>query len=122
MNLIMLTYLGLLLSRMSWIISIFAAKPDDAQQTLRQAKPIFQNRSLTFNNLIHLFGVVISIKFSCIKRNEMFTEWNQNPNSFVCRYAILFDSIYLVSKKSPLPAPVHSQRSHTKDKLYLSHL
>jgi len=78
-----------------------AAKLDEAQQTLQQAKPLFQNRSLMFNNLIHLFKVVRSIKFSFIKRNEMFTEWIQNSNSCLWRYVNLFDSIYLVYKNLP---------------------
>jgi len=47
-----------------------AAKLDEVQQTLQQAKPLFQNRSLMFNNLIHLFKVVRSIKFSCIKKGR----------------------------------------------------
>ena len=42
MNLIMLTYLGLLLSRMSWIISIFAAKPDDANKRCGKLNPYFK--------------------------------------------------------------------------------
>jgi len=75
-----------------------AAELDKAQQTLQEAKPLFQNRSLLFNNLIHLFKIVRSMKLSCIKRNEMFTEWIKNSNSFLWRYANLFDSIYLLSK------------------------
>jgi hypothetical protein len=74
---------------------------DEKQQTFQQTKPLFQNRSLMFNSLIHLFKVVRSMKLSCIKKNELFAEWIHNSNSCLWRYAKLFDSIYLVYKNLP---------------------